>query len=82
MDGLTLSYSGYGLSAAWSALANTITYMRPMEPSEKAPKQQPCEFEDFAHQCVGNSCPGQVTDKFPRWVKEAWTMGEISHPWR
>ena len=82
MDGLTLSYSGYGLTAAWSTLAKTISYMSPMQRSREGDQQKPCVFEDFAHRCVGDSCPGQVTDPFPHWVTDAWTMGEISHRWR
>ena len=82
MDSLTLSYSGYGITAAYSTLATSITYLAPMQASKSGKEQLRCSFEDFNHRCVGDICPGQISDNFTEWYTNAWAPGNISHPWR
>ena len=82
MDGLTLSFSGFSLTAAYSTLAKTITYMRYMRQSRRHNEKQGCVFEDFTNRCVGDICPGQVSDENAELYAHAWTMGNITQPWR
>ena len=82
MDGLSLSSGGYGLSAAYSTLADTITYMDRMRASRNGDQQMECIFEDYKTRCVADNCPGQVTNNFPKWYKNAWTLGNVSQLWR
>ena len=82
MDGLTLSTGGYGISAAYSTLADTITYMYRVRPSRNGDQLQQCVFDDYHNRCVADNCPGQITDSFPEWYRDAWTLGNLSEPYR
>jgi hypothetical protein len=82
MDGLSLSTGGYGVSAAYSTLAGTITYMNRIRASRDGDQPNECVFEDYHNRCVADNCPGQITDSFPEWYKNAWTLGNVSHLWR
>ena len=49
MDGLAFSVGGYAVSAAYSAVADTIVYLPRIRKNSKQPD---CAFEDFRHKCA------------------------------
>ena len=75
MDGLALSEGGYAVGAAYSTVGGTIVYMPRIR---KDSKQRACAFEDFRHQCLGDACPGQVTDVNPEFLEQAWIIGNVT----
>ena len=78
MDGLALSGGGYAVSAAYSTQAGTIVYLPRIRKNSKQPV---CAFEDFRHQCVGDACPGQITDDNPEFLEQSWTLGNVTSMW-
>jgi hypothetical protein len=78
MDGLALSGGGYAVSAAYSTVAGTVAYLPRMR---KSREPNPCAFEDFRHQCVGDACPGQITDANPEFLEQAWALGTVTSTW-
>ena len=52
MDGLAFSVGGYAVSAAYSTVASTITYLPRIRKNSKQPD---CAFQDFRHECVASS---------------------------